>query len=136
MSGQLTDRGRRRRGVSLTEALVACSIAVTAITVGGSIQVRGWRMLTDVRQDRLAIDELSNQLQRIRHTPDTELRTALDQLSPSAFIKQNLPEPQLRGRLTEGDHGRQVTVELSWNRPGRRERPLQMSIWRPTGDLR
>ena len=58
-----------------------------------------------------------------------ELRQELDSLAPSEFAMSGLPNPKLSGTLQNSQEGYRLALDISWNRPGRRESPLTMATW-------
>ena len=71
-----------RRGITLFELLVAFSILSVVIPVSAALLVRNGRLLVSARNQRIAIDELTNQLERLR---------SLSSPDPGAFVAG--PEP-------------------------------------------
>lgn len=97
--------------------------------VATPLVVRHGRLLTAHRQYRLALDELSNQLERLTALPEAELLAAVEQLTASDFAAARLPGVELKGELAPDDLGTCVTLRISWDEPQRREAPLSLSAW-------
>jgi hypothetical protein len=91
--------------------------------------VRHTRLLASQRHYRLALDELSNQLERLSAMPAAELPAAIEQLAPSEFAAEHLPGAELQGQLAAADVGQRLTLKLTWDEPQRREAPLSLSTW-------
>lgn len=122
-------RQRTRHGTSSLEVLVAFSLLTTILGVATPLVARHGRLLTAHRQYRLALDELSNQLERLTALPADELSAAMEHLAPSDLAKQELPGVALKGELVPEDIGTRVTVRIAWDEPGRGAAPLELSGW-------
>jgi hypothetical protein len=109
--------------------LVALTLLVAAIGVASPLVVRHGRLLKSHRHYRLALDELTNQLDRLTALPSDELPRAVEQLSPSEFIVERLPGAQLGGELQPIETGTRVTLELSWNEMAGHRAPVTLSAW-------
>jgi hypothetical protein len=126
MSG---DRARPRRGVSSIEVLVAFTLLAGIMTISTSLLVKQGRMLQAQREYRLALDELSNQMERLTVLPEDALREAVDSLKPSSTIAERLSGVQLRGELQPAEIGQRVTLRIWWDEPQRSAAPLRLTAW-------
>jgi hypothetical protein len=72
-------------------------------------------MLVAQRHYRQALDELSNQMERVTALPADEVPQALKQLSLSEFTALRLADPKLTSELKPADIGQRVTLQLTWN---------------------
>ena len=91
--------------------------------------VRCGRLRQSLGHERLALDELSNQLELLsRMTPD-ELSAAVLRLEPSQVVRDSLPNVQLKAVLAEADGTLQVTLQITWDAVGRRDHPLELTAW-------
>ena len=75
-------RAPARAGFTLFELLVAFSILSVIVSVAGGLLVRHKRLLASARHQRIAVEELANQMDRL---------TALDRGAREAFLAA--PEP-------------------------------------------
>jgi hypothetical protein len=108
----------------------------TALTLSLPLVVRHGRLLESCRHYRLALDELSNQLDRLTALPEADARAELEQLKPSSFIAAKLPGAELTGQLQPADIGNRLTLRLSWNDLPQRPTTVPMSAWiLPAGPL-
>ena len=87
------------------DLLVAFTLLVTVISVATPLVVRHGRLLKSHRNYRLALDELSNQLDRLTALPLDELPGAIEQLTPSPFLTERLPGARLSGELQPVESG-------------------------------
>lgn len=118
-----------RLGVSSLDLLVSFTLLATVITVATPLIVRHGRLLKSQRDYRLALDELSNQLDRVTALPVGELPDAIKQLSPSTFLTERLPGTKLTGTLQPAEFGTRVTLVLSWNETQRYTAPVSLAAW-------
>jgi hypothetical protein len=109
--------------------LVALTLLVAAIGVASPLVVRHGRLLKSHRHYRLALDELTNQLDRLTALPTDELPRAVEQLSESEFIVERLPGAKLGGELQPVESGTRVTLKLSWNEMAGRRAPATLTAW-------
>lgn len=105
---------RHRSGSTALEALVAFTLLSAALTFATPLVVQHSRLLKGQRDYRLALDEVSNQIERLSLLPADELSNALSQFKPSELIATKLPGAELRGRLDDSDIGQRLTLRMSW----------------------
>ncbi|MBM4001053.1 MAG: hypothetical protein FJ297_16215 [Planctomycetes bacterium] len=124
-----TGRGRLRSGTSSLEAIVACSLLCGVLGAAAPLMVRQGRLLAEYRDHQRALEELSNQIERLMAMPAADLPRAVEQLAPSPFAAAELPDAVLRGRLEPAEQGSRLTLELTWNAAGRADRPVRLAAW-------
>lgn len=122
---------RARRGTTLLELLAAFSLLITVLGVSLPLVVRHGRILKSADQYRLALDELSNQLERLRALPADEIEQELEALKPGELTAQRLSGAKLDGALEESDGGNRVRLRIIWDEPQRREAPVELVGWLP-----
>jgi hypothetical protein len=120
---------RFRRGTGTLDLLVSFTLLVTVISVATPLVVRHGRLLRSQRDYRLALDELSNQMDRLTALPLDELPQAVKQLSPSQFVSERLPGTRLSGELQPDESGARITLSLSWNETERFRAPVALAGW-------
>ena len=119
----------RRTATSTLEVIVACTLLTSVLTVFTPLVVKHRRLLTAQRDYRLALDELSNQLERLTTLPEGEVSAALERLQPSEFAASRLPGAELRGELHAIDFGQRLKLELTWDEPQRSAAPVSLCAW-------
>ena len=128
-----------RQGVSKIEMIVAASLLVTVMSfsVSGFQRVNGiWR---DIRDRRLAVCELSNQLEELTRLSAAEAATALPELKPSVACAASLKQAKLSGARGEDALGQRLDLTLTW-RPRQsgfskdHVRTVTLSGWLSTSD--
>ncbi len=112
-------RTTRRCGFTITELIVAASLLVVVTSVVASLTVRSGRLWQDSRHYRLAIDELSNQLERLTSLDEARLATAIAELSPSQQVRDALPNPVLSAETLADEDGTRLVLHLAWDRLGK-----------------
>jgi hypothetical protein len=122
-------RRRPREGLSSLEVIVSLTLLGSVLALSTPLIVAHGRLLKTQRNYRLALDELSNQIDRMSVLPLTDLPGAIDEIAPSALAAERLPGAALRGQLAETDFGRRLTLEIWWDEPNRQAAPLRMTAW-------
>jgi hypothetical protein len=120
---------RPRAGTTTIEVLVSCTLLTTVLAVAAPLVVRHSRLLTAQRNYRLALDELSNQLERLTALSQQELAAQLGNLKPSAHTASRLGGAEVRGELQPAEFGQRLTLRLVWDEPQRNQAPLVMAAW-------
>jgi hypothetical protein len=122
-------RQRLRRGTGMLDLFVSFTLLVTLISVVTPLVVRHGHLLRSHRDYRLALDELSNQMERLTGLRTDQLPGAVKQLKPSAFLAERLSGAELVGELEPAEIGSRVTLKLTWNETGRRNAPVSLAAW-------
>src|SRR5690349_8609242 len=86
---------RHRRAASALEVIVALTLLITVLSMSVSLIVRHGRLLVSQRHYRQALDELSNQMDRVTALPADDVPQTLKQLSPSPFAAARLSAAKL-----------------------------------------
>ncbi len=120
---------RRRRGTSMIELLVAFTLLAAVMSSALPLVTRHGRLLMSARHYRLALDEVSTQLDRLTALPADEIPAAVDRLEVSAFTRERLSEARLTGELQPTDWGRRLTLSLTWQEAQRATAPVQLVGW-------
>lgn len=107
-----------RRGSMLTELIVAAGLLVTSISLLATGVVAGWKLQRLERQQNVATDELSNQLEQLLVLSPAAAATAIAQLEPSSWALQTLPNAKLSAELIDDHFGSRVVLEIHWQRIG------------------
>ncbi len=105
-----------RRGVSLIELLVSALLLMTIMSFVTTFCVQIDRVWKDIGQHRVALCELSNQLEGLTRLKPEAAQQALEALVPSETCRRTLQRPELTGNLVEDDLGMRVVLQLNWQR--------------------
>lgn len=119
----------RRRGFSMLEVVAASSLTVVALASITPVFVRQARLLAESRRERIALEELANQAERIAAVPASDLDRHLAALSLTPLASRHLPDARLTATRGESPLGPTVTLRLGWSAPGRVEHPLTLVTW-------
>ncbi len=111
----------------MLEVLVALTLLMSVLSVSVTLIVRHGRLLVTQRHYRLALDELSNQMDRVTTLPPGEVAQALPQLAASSFVAERLPAAKLTAEAMPTDIGQRVVLRLTWNE--QHEQTVAMTGW-------
>lgn len=117
-----------RRGITTIEVIVAFTLLSTVLSAAIPLVVRHRQILADHRSYRLALDELSNQLDRLTMLPEDKLQAALEELSPSELAAHRLPGATLSAELEAEDIGQRIVLHISWDGT-HRQAPVTLVGW-------
>lgn len=112
----------------LTELIVAGGLLVSAMGLVATCVVAGQRMQRMQREHTLAVDELSNQLERFIALPPSEVESSLQKLAPSDWIVERFPESEITAERYSDEFGDRVELKLQWKRVGNPP-PLVAVAW-------
>lgn len=125
----------RRKAALVTECVVAAAVVSAGISVVVTTVVRQQRLLQQCRHERIALDELSNVLGRIRANVPSDVQSAVSSLSPSEFAVGALGDPHLTAVTSRDAVGPRVTLTLKWTEgPGNR-RTQSLTEWLPPAGI-
>ena len=119
---------KSRRGVSITEVLIAATLVVSTIGLFAPMSVRIGRVWQSTRQYRLAFNELANQMELLTSLGVARCEAALPSLKLSSQIADALPDSQLNGELVSDEDGTRLILSLNWDR-GSESEPLSLVGW-------
>ena len=112
----------------MTELIVAATLLVSAIGTAVPLAIAARRVQRDARHYRLAVGELSNQLERLGSLDAEQRDVALGELTPSDEIREVLVGATLRGEILRDDDGTRLVLTLNWQRPAGAV-PLRLVGW-------
>ncbi len=119
---------KSRAGLTLVELMVAATLIVSGLTMIGKLTVTSGRMWQQTRQEQVALEELSNQLERLLALPPDQRDEAISELAPSAFAAERLQEATITARTFADSAGQRLELQINWNRhtPAK---PLMLVGW-------
>ena len=119
---------RRRRGVTMVELVVATGLLVAVMCFVTSLCFRIDSVWKDIGYHRVAVNELSNQLELLTRLSPEEAREAIGSLAPTTVCARTLRDPTLSGEIIEDSLGVRVVLQIDWARkhPGK---PVQLVGW-------
>src|SRR5215212_289210 len=116
-----------RLGTSVLEVLVAFTLLTSVLSLSLPLIVRHGRLLIAQQHYRLALDELSNQLDRLTGMPADDVPQAIKQVSVSQVTAAHLVGAKLSAELKPADIGQSVLLRLTWNEA--QEQSATMAGW-------
>jgi len=119
----------RRAGTSSLEVIMAFTLLGSVLAFSTPLVVRHKRLIASQRDYRLALDEVSNQLQRLSAVSPQNLATVIESLQPSDFISTRLSGARVHGELQTSDMGQRVQVSISWGDEQRLAAPVTLAAW-------
>lgn len=121
-------RRERRAGTSLAELVVAGSLLIAATGLVATSAVGDQRLARLEQQNRVAVDELSNQLERLSILPIAKVESALRNLTVGSSAGQSLITAELNGQLIDDAYGQRIELSIQWERPGE-SKPVRAIAW-------
>ena len=114
----------------MIELVISAMILVTVISFVTSLLYRIDGVWSDCADQRAAMCELSNQLERLTLLSPDQLSDAIESLEPSPTVARTLHEPVLNAQLITDEFGPRLVLQIDWQRryPGR---PVEMVAWIP-----
>lgn len=122
-------RRHRRDGFTLLELLVSATLLIALISIVVPLTVRANRVWQDARCYRMAVHELSNQLEDLTLMDDEARQQALSNWQPDSGLLHALPDVKLTGETIADGDGKRIKVSLAWRRPYGAAAPLSMMGW-------
>jgi hypothetical protein len=118
-----------RGGATSLEAIMAFTLLGSVLAASTPLLVRHKRLIAGQREYRLALDEVSNQLERLSILPRDGLATAVEQLRPSDFAAAHLPDVKLGGKVDRVDDTQHVQIMISWGGEQRPASAITLAAW-------
>lgn len=129
MTVQYKTNRTNRRGWLMAEVLVAFTLIGTLVAVAMPLLVQNNRLLRQQRNHRLAVEELSNQLDRLTHLSPDDLEPLVESLRPSEFIEERLPGAKVTGEIFSEDLGVRIELRINWQGRLAKAQPVVLSGW-------
>ena len=98
------------------ELLVSITILMATVTVITGLIFKCGMIWKDVSQRRVAVRELSSQLEELTLLDQDSVKEKIEALEVSAICTQRLPEAKLTGALSEDNLGVRIQLSLNWKR--------------------
>jgi len=118
----------RRNGVSTIELVVASSMLIVVMTFATTMIFKIQSVVKETRYERIAVNELSNQLEKLTIMELEQAKTAIESLAASDDCKSVLNEPKLTGAVVQDPIGHRVDLQIGWQSVNVRK-PIRLSGW-------
>ncbi len=112
----------------MIELVVAAGLLLVAMSFVVQMTYRVDHLWTDAAEHRVAMHELSNQVERLSLLSVDEVSRQLESLEIAANVTTILRDAAVSGELVEDDFGKRLVLRLNWSRRHAGE-PLQMVGW-------
>src|SRR5690606_38771180 len=106
---------KSRAGLTLVELVVAATLTVSGLTMIGTLTVSSGRMWQQTRHEQVALEELSNQLERLLALPPDQRDEAILELAPSQFAAERLPGVTITAQTLASNAGQRLELQINWN---------------------
>lgn len=122
------------QGFSVLEVTLAMTVLLSAVILLSQFLIASGQQRRVGDQRRLAIEELSNRMERVLAARWEDLDTAAIEKQPlSPFVLETLPDAKLTARVTDeagSPEGKQIRLEISWEQGEGRITPIGLTAWR------
>ena len=113
----------------MIDLMVSLTLLMAAMSVVAPLVVRHGQVLKSQRHYRLALDELTNQLERLAALTPEQLPDAVEQIAPSPFIAERLAGAKIEGELAPEEAGVRILLHMTWDEIGHRREPVTLAAW-------
>lgn len=103
-------------------------VATALVNAVPQLIVRTGRLWQDIRHEQLAMDELSNQIDRLTALERPQRAAALAELVPSKPAQRALPNVKLQAQTVKDQAGTRLVVSIHWDRKIE-SKPLALVGW-------
>ena len=110
-----------RTALTVLESLVALSLLGVALSVAAQFSVRHNHLLTDLRTHRLAIEQLTDELDRLARLPSDERAAAVEKLNDS--------DSRVTAALQPEATGVRIVVAYEWPAAEHTKPRLSLTGW-------
>lgn len=117
-----------RRGLTFIELIAACAVMVVVMSFVTTLCFQISNVWKDIGYQRVALAELSNQLDRLTRLNGEELESEIQVLEPSELAGRSLREPTITGDLVQTELGTQIRLRLNWTRQDS-GKAVELSAW-------
>ena len=117
-----------RNGLTSMELLVSMTILLATVSIITTLIFNCGMIWKDVSQRRVAVRELSSQLEELTLLDQDSVEEKIDKLEISAICIERLPDAKLTGVLSEDNLGVRIQLSLSWKRSVK-SKPVVLCGW-------
>ena len=101
----MTKTYKQRNGTTMTELVVAATLMVSTMAIVAPLTLRTGRLWQDIRHHQLAVDTLSNELERLAGLTEEQRAVEMANLSPPSHLVSALPSIEISGETTRNGDG-------------------------------
>jgi len=103
-----------RPAMALLEIIVAATLITTGLAVIAKLTIASGRMWMQTRHERLALEELSNQLELLVAMQRNDRDEAIANLTPSPHITSSLVGASLEADFLRDQDGSRIALTIRW----------------------
>jgi len=125
-----SNQQHRRDGFTAIELVVSAAMLVVVMTFSTTLIVHIDHIWKEIGHHRIALNELSNHLDRLTHLEPAELDHAIESIAASPEAQRTLASPNLTAGRVNDEFGDRIVLRLDWRRryPGR---AVELVAWLP-----
>lgn len=128
MTSRTLVTGNIRRAFTLIELVVSASLVIAGLAIFGQLTTATGRTWSQTRQQSVALEELSSQLDRLIALPNGKIDDAIAALNPSDAAADALPGVKLAAKRFDDRDGARIELSIDWDR-GRPSQPMRLTGW-------
>jgi hypothetical protein len=108
--------------------VVSASLVIAGLAIFGQLTTATGRTWSQTRQQSVALEELSSQLDRLIALPNGKIDDAIAALNPSDAAADALPGVKLAAKRFDDRDGARIELSIDWDR-GRPSQPMRLTGW-------
>jgi len=116
-------------GTSSLEAIMAFTLLGSVLAASTPLIIRHKQIVASQREYRLALDEASNQLERLSVLPHEGRATAVERMRPSDFAAAHLSHVKVRGKIDRANNAQHVQLTITWGNEQRPAHAITLASW-------
>jgi hypothetical protein len=128
MTSRTLVTGNIRPAFTLIELVVSASLVIAGLAIFGQLTTATGRTWSQTRQQSVALEELSSQLDRLIALPNGKIDDAIAALNPSDAAADALPGVKLAAKRFDDRDGARIELSIDWDR-GRPSQPMRLTGW-------
>lgn len=103
-----------RAAFALLEIMVAATLVLTGMVIIAKLSVASGRMWVQTRHERLAMEELSNQLEYLVALDADDLDLATQKISPADHVAKSLANVTILAKPVRDGDGSRIEMTIQW----------------------
>ena len=119
---------RKQFGIAIAEMIVGASALVIIMTICTTMFFRVHRVWGDIKEHRLAVCEISNQLDDLTRLSVDEVNDRLKNIAVSELVNKSLKNSVLSGKISNDDLGTRLQLTISWQKQAT-QKSVSLSGW-------
>ena len=121
------------KGITTVELMVSAIVLLGIMSFVGSLTVRINGVWKDIVQRRVAVCELTNQLEHLTLSDEKKIEQKIDSLQPSVHCRNSLRNAKLSATIRDDQLGKRIVLAINWDRT-HAGKPVELSGWLPNSE--